>query len=658
MQDVFRFHAVLILILFSFEVALADERPNVLLLVSDDHRADVLGCAGHPIVQTPNLDRLALEGVRFDQAFVTTSICAASRASILTGLPESAHHHTFGRPGLRASLARSTYPARLRDRGYRTGFVGKFGIRLERGPGLVAELFDSFVPLTAGPYRKQKPDGSVRHVTDLIGDASIAFLAETPEEKPFCLSVSFNAGHAEDSDLEDHYPPAETEATLHADLTMPPPRLDDPAIFAAHPDFLRTSMNRDRFHWRWDTPEKYQRNLRDYFRLLAGMDRNIGRILAEIERLDRARNTVVIFVGDNGYYMGERGFAGKWSHYEESLRIPLVVFDPRLPVDQRGRVDHAMVLNLDLRPTILQIAGITEDWSSSPGRPLPIGTPAGSRDGFLVEHGMKHPEIPRWIGYREAAMKYARYLDHPSDGEFLHDLERDPDELVNLADHPDRSADLERLRKKCERAHQVARASGPSLPRVLLLGDSISMGYHAGVVAGLDAEAVVVRPKENCEGTTLGSARIDDWLKLDGGDFDLVHFNFGLHDLKRIGPGGTSSADPRDSPQADLKTYERQLRVIVESIIANGAIPVFATTTPVPEGRVRPHRDPEDVDRYNAVARRLMTEHGIMISDLHRGVASGIGELQRPVDVHFTPRGSAALAALVTRSIRDSLRRQ
>ena len=588
---------------------------------------------------------------------MTTSICAASRASILTGLPESAHHHTFGRPGLRASLARSSYPARLRDEGYRTGFVGKFGIRVEGGSSLISEMFDSFAPLTAGPYRKQRSDGTIRHVTDLIGDASIGFLAQTREDQPFCLSVSFNAGHAEDSDLQDHYPPADAEADLHAGVPMPRPRLDDPAIFSAHPEFLRNSMHRDRYHWRWDTPEKYQRNLRNYFRLLSGMDRNIGRILAELERLGRTQNTVVIFLGDNGYYMGERGFAGKWSHYEESLRIPLVVFDPRLPVDQRGRVDETMVLNLDLKPTILQIAGVTDEWASSPGRPLPIGTPTVSRDGFFVEHGMKHPEIPRWIGYREANMKYARYLDHPSDGEFLHDLQDDPDELVNLAADSSRAADLRRLRKKCETSHLAARASGPPLPRVLLLGDSISMGYHAAVVEGLDAEAVVIRPKENCEGTTLGSSRIDSWLELDGGDFDLVHFNFGLHDLKRIRSGGTASSDSDDPRQADLETYERQLRVIVETILARGAIAVFATTTPVPEGRVRPHRDPEDVGRYNAIARSLMAEHDIVISDLHSLVSGGIDELQRPVDVHFTPRGSAALGKLVTRSIRESLRR-
>ncbi|MCP4013931.1 MAG: sulfatase-like hydrolase/transferase, partial [Phycisphaeraceae bacterium] len=171
---------------------------NVVVIVSDDHRADVLGCAGHPIVRTPNLDRLAADGVRFENAFVTTSICAASRASILTGLPERAHHFTFGRPPLAESLAGTSYPARLRAAGHRTGFVGKFGISVEGGRATIDRMFDEFTPITRTPYLKTLPDGSTRHATDLIGDAAVDFLERAATNQPFCLSISFNAGHAED----------------------------------------------------------------------------------------------------------------------------------------------------------------------------------------------------------------------------------------------------------------------------------------------------------------------------------------------------------------------------------------------------------------------------------------------------------------------------
>ena len=201
----------------------------------------------------------------------------------------------------------------------------------------------------------------------------------------------------------------------------------------------------------------------------------------------------------------------------------------------------------------------------------------------------------------------------------------------------------------------AADADTRRLPRVLMLGDSISMGYHPAVVSALKGEAVVVRPEENCEGTTKGVAQIDKWLQLEGGDFDVVHFNFGLHDLKRVQADGGASDDPSDPSQADLKTYTRQLHRIVESILASGATPLFATTTPVPEGKVRPHRDPADVDRYNQIGRQIMQKHQIAIDDLNAFAASRLADIQRPVNVHFTPEGSKALGDKVTESIRGAL---
>ena len=198
-------------------------------------------------------------------------------------------------------------------------------------------------------------------------------------------------------------------------------------------------------------------------------------------------------------------------------------------------------------------------------------------------------------------------------------------------------------------------AGTAALPRVLLLGDSISIGYHAAVASALDGEAVVVRPEENCEGTTKGAARINTWLGLEGGNFDVIHFNFGLHDLKRVNAKGKNFFDPSDLPQADLKTYERQLCAIVDAILASGATPVFATTTPVPPGEVRPHRDPADVARYNEVARRIMREHKIAIDDLNRFATPRLSDIQRPVNVHFTPAGSEALGGEVVGSIRRVL---
>ena len=200
--------------------------------------------------------------------------------------------------------------------------------------------------------------------------------------------------------------------------------------------------------------------------------------------------------------------------------------------------------------------------------------------------------------------------------------------------------------------------TAPTTPRVLLLGDSISMGYHPAVVAGLDGEAVVIRPEENCEGTTKGAVQIEKWLALEGGNFDVVHFNFGLHDIKRVGANGQGSDDPDDPSQADPATYARQLRHIVDAIRASGATPIFATTTPVPAGKVRPHRERTDVDRYNQIARQIMADHEITVNDLNRFAVPNLDALQRPVNVHFTPEGSQALGEQVTRSIRDVISRK
>lgn len=199
--------------------------------------------------------------------------------------------------------------------------------------------------------------------------------------------------------------------------------------------------------------------------------------------------------------------------------------------------------------------------------------------------------------------------------------------------------------------------------RVLLLGDSISIGYHSAVREALGPDYLVVRPManpdkgraENCEGTTKGVKAIDRWLALEGGGWDVIHFNFGLHDLKRVDPDTRkNSTDPADPNQADLATYTRQLREIAEALCSTEAHVVFATTTPVPTGGVRPHRDPEDVELYNAAARRVVEPLGIAVNDLFALALPRLEELQKPVDVHFTAEGSAALGAEVARAVRSA----
>jgi acyl-CoA thioesterase-1 len=198
-----------------------------------------------------------------------------------------------------------------------------------------------------------------------------------------------------------------------------------------------------------------------------------------------------------------------------------------------------------------------------------------------------------------------------------------------------------------------ATAADPK-PRVLLLGDSISKGYHSFVVEALKEEAFVTRPKQNCAGTNFGVTMIDGWLELEGGDWDVIHFNWGLHDLKRVGPDGKNSDDPKMGRQAEIDVYEKQLTELVTKITATGAKCIFATTTPYPKG-VSPWRDPEDAARYNKAALKIMKEYGVAIDDLYFFCLPRLEELQRPRNVHFGPEGSEALAGEVVKSIRAAL---
>ncbi len=430
--------------------AVAAGRPNIIFFLSDDHRADFLSCAGHPIVQTPVIDSLAENGVRFENAFVTTSICAASRATLLTGLWERSHKYTFGTPAIAEKKVDASYPAVLKAKGYRTGFVGKFGVNA--GKGGTAKMFDSFVPLGRNKYWKKLKDGSMRHLTDITGDRSIEFIESCSEKQPFCLSVSFNAAHAEDSDKKDHYPWPEAENGLYEDKTIPPPKVSTD-FWETLPKFFHTAMHRDRYFWRWDTPEKYQKNVKAYYRMLTGLDRNIGRVLKALTEKGLADNTVVIFMGDNGYYKGSRGFAGKWSHFEESLRVPLVIYDPRLPENRRGRVLSQMALNVDVPATILGNA-LGQSHESYQGRdlsPLIDDFQVGPwRTDFFCEHLMDRFDIPKYEGVRGERYVYARYFQNMPEGEFLHDLKEDPLQLKNLAKSPKHAEILKKMQLRCD----------------------------------------------------------------------------------------------------------------------------------------------------------------------------------------------------------------
>ena len=434
--------------------AAAPQPPNIVFFFADDQRYDTLGVAGHPIVQTPTIDRLAQDGVRFSNAFVTTAVCWVSRSVVLTGQWARSHVQRDAIPRVTPAALGTIFPVQLRAAGYRTGHFGKW--HMQSPPGFnPAAQFDRYEAIGRNPYLKPQVDGTTRHETDLVADRAIEFLQTQPKGQPFSLNLWFNAPHAEDNDRRPgvgHYPwPASVEG-LYEDRTLAPPRLGDPAIYERHPDFLKKSINRERFFWSYDTPEKYQTNVRAYFRMISGIDRAVGRVVAALERAGLADNTIIVYSGDNGYYLGDRGFQGKWSHFEEALRVPLVIYDPRLPKAQRGRVLDQMALNVDLPATFLDWAGVKPP-TSYEGRSLaPLiesGASAEWRRHFFCEHLDLAPTLT-WEGVRGERYVYARYFDQSPPYEFLHDLQRDPDELVNLATDPARAATLREMRALCD----------------------------------------------------------------------------------------------------------------------------------------------------------------------------------------------------------------
>ena len=442
------------------------DQPNIVFFFADDQTTSTLGCYGNDVVKTPNIDSLARRGTRFQNAFVSHSICWVSRTTILTGLTGRSYGTPGNRDVARADAVESLYSDILRENGYRTGYFGKWHAKMPKGY-VKEDHFDQFEAIGRNPFYKKQPDGTLRHETELIVDRGIEFLESQPKDKPFALNMWFNACHAEDRDRRPgigHFPWPRAVDGMYEDVDIAAPRLNDPAIFDALPDFLRTTINRERFFWRWNTDQKYQTNIRAYYRMVSGIDGAIGRFMTALEKSGFAENTIIVYSADNGYYMGNRGLAGKWSHFEESLRVPLIICDPRVPKQQRDKVADAIALNLDLPATFLDWADVKAP-DRYQGRSLqPIVSsqpPTDWRTESFHEHFAVRQRIPAFEGLRNERFKYVRYVD---DGghEFLHDLKNDPDELINLANNPAHAETLSAMRDRTTK--RVSQLGGPLEP--------------------------------------------------------------------------------------------------------------------------------------------------------------------------------------------------
>ncbi|WP_202552369.1 sulfatase family protein [Ginsengibacter hankyongi] len=421
-----------------------NRRPNIIFILTDDQRWDALGAMGNPIIRTPNLDKLATAGILFQNAYVTTSICAVSRASILTGQYQSRHKISDFKTDLNAEAFSTTYPILLKESGYKIGFIGKFGVG-HHPPGQLFDFWRNIAPA----YVIKGKNGRKIHNTDTVSNAIQEFLDHSDLDKPFCLSISFKAPHEEDGD-----PPIYIIQPKYKDyyknVTIPEPVTAKPEYWNHFPDFFRTDSNFARARWKglFGTPELYQKNVKNYYRLITGVDDVVGDMIKKLDQLGIAENTIIILMGDNGMFLGEHGMEGKWYGYEESIRVPLFIYDPLLPDKIKQIKPQQIALNIDIAPTILSLAGL----------PIPknmqgvnlidvVENKIPERKDFFYQHYfVGSPGIPKEEGVVTKNFKYMKYIEH--NYEELFDIKHDPHETTNLANDTRYKKKLIRLKER------------------------------------------------------------------------------------------------------------------------------------------------------------------------------------------------------------------
>lgn len=434
----------------------AAKKPNIIYLMSDDQSSYTMGCYGNPDVQTPNLDRLAADGMAFDNHYDTTAICMASRATVMTGMYEYKTGCNFDHGHMLTDTWQKSYPILLREAGYMTAFAGKFGFDLCAVPDgdkleLPAEDFDRW---GGGPgqthyqtaknksmaaYAEEYPHSTLSYGAfgrDFIRDAVKA-------DKPFCLSISFKAAHRP---------------------TTPDPKFDD--IYAGktftkpgnygreNGEHFSKQSKQGRQYERfvsWGYHNKYDKVMATYHQQVYGIDVAVGMIREALEEQGVADNTVIIYTSDNGFFCGSHGLGSKVLPYEESTRVPLIIYDPRSPNSGKQLRSSALTGNIDFAPTMLKMAGLPvpenmdgsdlmelyQDPQASIHESLALINVWGSAPTHVLSVVTKDMKYIHW-GYAADGFEVTEELYH---------LEKDALELTNQAGNPEYSAALQRMQQ-------------------------------------------------------------------------------------------------------------------------------------------------------------------------------------------------------------------
>lgn len=447
---------------------------NIVLILADDHCRQAASCYGGELIQTPNIDRLARDGIRFNHAMAGNSICSPSRAMLLTGK----YNHLCGVRRLEEHFdgAQQTFPKLLQKAGYQTAIVGKWHLFSEPtgfdyycvAPGNGGRYDDPLLKEKGQPWVDGDTGGTLHkgYMTDVITDVALAWLRDRNDGKPFCLMLHHKAPHSP-------HDPAPRHAELFADRHFPEPPglLDDYAGRAVEPVAGQLAWSRllqqcepqyqpikkqftgDKAH---DTRLMYQEYVRNYLRLVAALDENVGRVLDYLDKTGLAKDTVVIYTSDNGYFLGEHGLYNKMWMYEEGFSIPMLV---RMPGAQAGATNEQFVSILDMAPTLLDLAGteIPADIQGCSLKPLLTDQPVKWRDTFYYHYygitGKQRED--NWIAYHEiigVRTATAKLIYYPTwkNGPFWEyfDLTQDRQEMHNLYNDPQHQKEVLAMKVK------------------------------------------------------------------------------------------------------------------------------------------------------------------------------------------------------------------
>ena len=442
----FRLNCVLMTVGLALAGCGSTQRPNFIYIMTDDHAAHMLSAYGSKIASTPNLDRIADGGILFENAFVTNSLCAPSRAVLLSGK----YSHKNGQLSNRDTFdgSQQTFPKLMQAAGYETAMIGKWHLKSEPTgfdywkvlPGQGRYHDPEFIEMG----RRVTIEG---YVTDLITDSVLNWLENRRQDKPFLLLYHHKAPHGPWQPDEKH------QAMFEGETIAEPPHFNDDfanrasAIADSESD-LEPELAKRFSGWGNAPPPEldaegrkkwtYQRYVKDYMRVVASVDDDVGRLIDYLDESGLADNTVLIYTSDNGMFLGDHGLFDKRFMYEEPLRVPLLVRYP--PLIKAGSRTKAMALNVDYAPTMLDLAGIEAPDDMQGHSLLPVlggDIPANWRESIYYhyyEHPSSHNVYPHY-GVRTERYKLIHFYK-PIDEWEMFDLEKDPLELKSIYDDP------------------------------------------------------------------------------------------------------------------------------------------------------------------------------------------------------------------------------